>query len=511
MFTWTGVLDRPSYAWRAAVAIVFLIGTVFLFPFLLKVIATASYCQIDTCGAVSLVASTALRPLFFVGALAVILSACIRRARDAGLRPWMGAFPPLMLVGDQGFLQHAGSGWAYPFSAGILSFHAPIYALFGLILVGLLGFPSRYVLRYGGNRVLDNAIGLLAGWLSFAAALRASGFPPFGLTELPVQITARLFLFLFYAPYTMPIFLALAVYRVWRSHLIAPATPSAISVSRGEAPNLWQPKRAAVIGMIAALAVFFWSLSTKGQMSGQLLPILLAVYALPILMPTFLLYTGVVVSVLRLTAKRDLIAVAALLVALIPFGLWAASFSSVQAAKAREKAAVAAISKVTLPAKVNGVVIEGDDWSLINCARIRVLSSDREVGDVLTRGQSKSAYLRFTRAAAGSPINQGQAADTAPPDYVLIRLPRQPQFLKDSRVGQDIASPAVEVYAVDPGGTHLVAATYTAINRPPVFPPLLTTHGWYRPENSATTQESCESVGDFIQHELLEKLPADPA
>ena len=265
MFTWTGVLDRPSYAWRAAVAIVFLIGTVFLFPFLLKGIAAASRCQIDTCGAVSLVASTALRPLFFVGALAVILSACIRRARDAGLRPWIGAFPPLMLVSDQGFLQHAGSGWAYPFSAGILSFHAPIYALFGLVLIGLLGLPSRYVLRYGGNRVLDNAVGLLAGWLSIAAALRASGFPPFGLTELPVQITARLFLFLIYAPYTMAIFLALAVYRGWRSHLIAPATPSALSVSGGEAPNLWQPKRAAVIGMIAALAVFFWSLSTKGR------------------------------------------------------------------------------------------------------------------------------------------------------------------------------------------------------------------------------------------------------
>ena len=511
MLNWTGVLDRPAYAWRTAIAIAFLIGTIFLFPFLLRMIATASHCQTGTCGAVTLIASSALRPLFFVGALAVILSACIRRARDAGLRPWMGAFPTLMLVGDQAFLQHAGSGWAYSFSAGILSFHAPVYALFGLVLIGLLGIPSRYVLRYGGNRALDNAIGILAAWLSIAAALRASGFPPFGFAELPARMMAQLFLFPRYAPYLMPVFLALAVYRLRRSRVVAPTTPAAVAVPESDAPNLWQPKRSAIIGMIVALAVFFWSLSAKGPTSGEVVLILLGVYALPILVPTFLIYTGVVASVLRLMAKRDAIAVAAVLVALVPFGLWAASFSSVQAAKAREKAAVAAIPKVALPAKVSAVVIEGDDWSLINCARSRVLSGDREVGDVLTRGQSKSAYLRFTRTAARSPINQGQPADTAPPDYVLVRLPQQPQFLKDSRVGGDVASPSVEVYAVDPDGTHLVAATYTAINRPPVFPPLLTTNGWYRPENSAPSEKSCESVGDFIQRELLDKLPSDHA
>jgi hypothetical protein len=45
MFTWTGVLDRAAYAWRSAIAVVFLIGTIFLFPFLLKAIVMASHCQ----------------------------------------------------------------------------------------------------------------------------------------------------------------------------------------------------------------------------------------------------------------------------------------------------------------------------------------------------------------------------------------------------------------------------------------------------------------------------------
>jgi hypothetical protein len=175
-------------------------------------------------------------------------------------------------------------------------------------------------------------------------------------------------------------------------------------------------------------------------------------------------------------------------------------------AKDREKAAVAAIPKVALPATVGGVVIEGDDWSLINCARARVLSGDYAVGDVLTHGQSKSSYLRFTRATARSPVNKGEAADSAPTDYVLIRFPRRPQFLQDSRVPADIKSPPSEIYAVDPGGTHLVAATYTVLNPAPAFPPLLTTDGWFRGDNSSTPEKSCRSVGDFIQRELLDKL-----
>jgi uncharacterized membrane protein YhaH (DUF805 family) len=506
MFTWTGVLDRAGYAWRSAIAIAFLIGTILLFPFLMKAVVTASHCGADTCGVFALVAPVALRPILFVAALAIVLSACVRRARDAGLRAWLGAFPPLMLAGDQGFLQYAGAGWAYRFSTGILSFSAPVYALFGAALIGLLGIPSRDVLRNGGSR-LDNTMLVLAGWLSIAAAARVTGFPLMGFVGLPPRIAIWLYLLLSYAAYAMPLFLALAAYRLWRSHRGAPATPPPAAVSVTEAPNLWQPKRAAVIGATVAFAVLFWSLSTNSQMTLALLPIMLAAYALPFFVPTFLLYTAVVASALRLKAKPDATAAAALLVTLIPFGLWAASLSSVLMAKAREKAAIAAIPKVTLPEKVGGVVIEGEDWSLINCARGRVLSDDRDVGDVLTHGQSKSPYLRFTRAMAKSPVNKGQAADAAPTDYVLIRFPRRPQFLQDSRLPADIASPPVEIYAVDPAGTHLVAATYTVLNRPPAFPPLLTAYGWYWGDNSTTPEKSCRSAGDFIQPELLDKLP----
>jgi hypothetical protein len=232
----------------------------------------------------------------------------------------------------------------------------------------------------------------------------------------------------------------------------------------------------------------------------------LITFLVPAFVPTFLIYFALVVTVLRFAARRDAAAAAAIVVALIPFGFWAASLSSGLMAKAHERAAVAAIPKAELPARIDAVVIEGDAWPLINCARSRVLSGDYAVGDVLTHGQGKSSYLRFTRATANSPVNKGQAADIAPADHILIRLPRRSAFFQD-RVSVDIKSPPVEIYAVDAAGPKLVAATYTADNRSAAFPPMLTTFGWYQGDNSTTSEKSCKSIGTFIQRELLDKLP----
>src|SRR5882757_8780592 len=109
MFAWTGVLDPAAYARRAAITIAFLVGTILLSPYLSNAIVSASNCD-SACGVVALIAPTIFRPVLFVTAIAMGLSACVRRTRDAGLRPWLGAFPPLMLVGDEAFLQYAGMG-----------------------------------------------------------------------------------------------------------------------------------------------------------------------------------------------------------------------------------------------------------------------------------------------------------------------------------------------------------------------------------------------------------------
>jgi hypothetical protein len=69
-------------------------------------------------------------------------------------------------------------------------------------------------------------------------------------------------------------------------------------------------------------------------------------------------YAALTASILRLKARPNAVGIAAVCAALIPFGLWAASLSSVINAKAQEKAAIAAIPKTPLPAKVGAAVID---------------------------------------------------------------------------------------------------------------------------------------------------------
>jgi len=44
-----------------------------------KAIVTASHCALDTCGAVGLIVPTVMRPILFIAAIAMVLSACVRR------------------------------------------------------------------------------------------------------------------------------------------------------------------------------------------------------------------------------------------------------------------------------------------------------------------------------------------------------------------------------------------------------------------------------------------------
>jgi uncharacterized membrane protein YhaH (DUF805 family) len=505
MFAWTGVLDPAAYARRAAIAIAFLVGTILLSPYLSTAIVSVSNCY-SACGVVTLIAPTIFRPILFVAAIAMALSACVRRTRDAGLRPWLGAFPPLMLVGDEAFLQYAGMGPNYPLSMGALAVNPPVWALFGTVVMALLGVPSRDALRNGGSRLLDRSLLILATLLSVSAVLRTAIVP---VTFVPFQVLHVEIMLASYAVYTMPVFLVLAAYRVWPPHPAATATPSPYAVPVSETPNFWQPRRAALIGLMIAFAVLLWTLLSTSLMPVPMVLMALVGNLLLLYVPTFLIYTALVAAVLRLMARRDAIATTALFVALIPFGLWAASLSSVMMAKAREREAIAAIPKVALPSKAGVVVIEGEEGALINCARRSILSADRGVGDVLTHGrrgpQSWGPYLRFTQTTANSPVNKGVVADGVPAEYVLIRVREQSPFSRDS-VPLDNHSPPVEIYAVGSGGTQLVAARDTARNPPPTFPPMLTTYGWYRGENSTTSEETCRSVADFLRRELLNKL-----
>ncbi|MCK1395407.1 hypothetical protein [Bradyrhizobium sp. 1] len=499
MFMWTGVLDRSAYVRRAAVAIALLAGTSLLFPSLVK--ALEPHCPLGLCGATA--------PLFWPILLAVplvlILSICMRRARDAGLRPSLAALPPLMLYGDQLILEVAGTDRLFSLRAYL--FFLPVFAMFGLLLMALLAVPARNAMRNAGGTIVDAALLVLAGWIAIGAIERGDRLVlPLLLMSMPAQIDRAIYLPLSYAIYAMPLFLALAAYRLWWS------PPPATAPATSSGSNLWQPKRAVMIGAIIALVSLLWSTLPPGDLveTIYLLPILLGLYLVPVFVPTFVLYAVVTASILRICAKRDAIAIVAIVAASIPFLLWALSFASVLQARARERAEIAAIPKVALPARSGGIVIEGEDNALVNCALERFLLADRAVGGVFIHEQGSGPYHRFRRGPDDSQVEDDQTFDTAPAEHFLVRFPRRPQFVQDKKAVMDRISPPTEIYAVASGGAQLVALTYATRNQPPAFPPLLTINGWYRhPE--APSKVACRNVEIFLDRELLDKLERERA
>jgi hypothetical protein len=294
---------------------------------------------------------------------------------------------------------------------------------------------------------------------------------------------------------------------------IAVSAPTAMDISTSTQQNsifiqqnLWRPTQAVIVGGIITLIVLAWSmLMTNQPISPIGFFISVCFFLVPWFIPTFFVYAPLAACIIRLRARLDTNAGLALVAALIPFGIWSEALNSGLTAKANEQAAIAAIPKGGFPGKVGGIVIDGENWSMINCARMLMLSSDHNFPEVLTHGQSKSPYLRFTQANRNSPVDQGQAADSAPGDYLLIYFPRRSEFLGD-RVVADVGSPSVEIYSVGSGGRELVAVTYAADERLPAFPPVLTVWGWYRGDNSVTSQVQCKSVTRFLRRELLNKM-----
>lgn len=492
MFLWTGALDRSAYIKRAAIAAACMIATI---PALAIMFGTLNkqHCAEAWCGNVLM-----WWPFVTAVPIAMILSVCIRRARDVGLPPSLGACPAIMMLGKQYFFLIVALGKFDQLRFN--SIELPVFVGFGLILMALLAVPESGALRNAGRTVIDVVLMALLGWIAVGAIQRGL----FSITVLlistvPKTMGSWLEAPFNYAPYAMLPFLALAAYRLWWSP--PPMTPAA-----PRSPNLWRLKRSALIGASVAVVALLWLNLPTNNLFGALyaLPLLLGGFLLVALVPTFAVYTLLAASIFRFRARRDAIGIIALVLASMPFALWGLSLGSVLYDKAKEHADVAALSKTALPAKPGGIVIEADDSGLENCALERVLTARRDVGDVLTHFHGSRRYSRFTLAT----MHSGQDVDAAPPEHILIQLPRRPEFLQKRAQIADPAVPSVEIYTVDSSGPRLAAASYTARNPPPRFPPLMTIDGWYDLRH-VSNDAACRHVTTFLDRELLDKLPRE--
>jgi uncharacterized membrane protein YhaH (DUF805 family) len=146
MFSFPGRTDRTRFLIGAGIRIAFFIASVFAFPFMLYGIALASNCGLvgGACGAVALIASMALKPLFFTAFVFSFVGLSVRRVRDAGFPAVLGLAIPLLMAADYRFGIFTGAHWSFAFSAGALFLRPPIFlamALCAMLVLALL--PSR--------------------------------------------------------------------------------------------------------------------------------------------------------------------------------------------------------------------------------------------------------------------------------------------------------------------------------------------------------------------------------
>ena len=146
MFSFPGRTDRKRFLIGAVIRIALFVASVFAFPFILYGIALASNCGSvgGACGAVALIASGALKPLFFVAFVYSFIGLSIRRTRDAGLPAAVGLVVPLLIAADYRFGIFMGAHWSFAFSSGVLFFRPPIFlaiALCAMLVLAVL--PPR--------------------------------------------------------------------------------------------------------------------------------------------------------------------------------------------------------------------------------------------------------------------------------------------------------------------------------------------------------------------------------
>ena len=102
MILFGGRLKRRAYLAHAAIRVALFAATVVGFPYILFAVGKLTGCASvgGACGAVALVASTALKPIFFVAFVFSLIGICMRRTRDAGLPAALGLIVPGLVLAD---------------------------------------------------------------------------------------------------------------------------------------------------------------------------------------------------------------------------------------------------------------------------------------------------------------------------------------------------------------------------------------------------------------------------
>jgi uncharacterized membrane protein YhaH (DUF805 family) len=497
MFKFHGTLDRRQFLWAAALRIGLFVASIVGFPFLVRAVASATRCGVDTCGAVGLITAMAFKPLAFMIFVFSFVGVSVRRAGDAGVPGWIGLFVPVLFAFDYGFFLFAGASWAFAFSAGVLRIPAPWHTLLALACIAALcALPSR---RDGpGSRNPFGYAGLAAFGLGLVIA--ATGIlttvlsaPAFMVAAKPVWgvVAPWLSPVMRSVPYLMIALGALLAWIVWRGfgHVaIMPSAPPAEPAS-SDIPAKTLAALAFILASLGFMAVMDHQHATSGIGFVVSLPTMI--------LPTAVLYFGLLLTATMVVRRRTMTSVALLMLAMSPFAFWAHAYWTTATEQRQEAAEIAAIP--TSPAaRVPATLVIETEGSF---PELSPFWSIRGIERVIIAYKGNSSRRQFDRPPERGPRPEPRNVQVLPDEYLLLKVGRTSRFAQRNQMYGAGGGP-LELRLVDAQHDELLGAWYRAFNPRPSLPPMLTVSGWFRPAYAWKPGEYNAHIRDFLARSL---------
>ncbi|MGA7999766.1 MAG: hypothetical protein WCA28_33295 [Bradyrhizobium sp.] len=498
MFKFDGCMGRGRFLQAAALRLGLFIASVFAFPFLLMGLASASGCERigGACGALGLVAATAFKPLAFILFVLSLIGISMRRTRDAGMPGLVGLIVPLLFSANYAFFVYVGAPWSFAFSAGVLFQAFPWAALLALYCIAILGvMPSRYHRDETANPF--GTMGLIAfglGSLIASSVTLGLGIAFAGIQPWTIELSRMLRTITRVTPYAMIAFAAALGWTAWQ-YRAAPDDAGGPPVSTSAAARVPPPPIWALFGVALVAALIACAASLGKEFSGMI-PLTLVVNLGSMVLPTATIYFFLLLGLWLAAVRRSAASFGVLLLAFLPFVHWGYTHWSILKAHQRETATIEAIptkAPVHLPTTL---VFESR-----SVTGMRGVWKVSEIERTISKGAYGHELAQFDRGKLRTNAPARSMTASLPEEYLLLRVGHSSSFAKN---GQNYATAGgpLELRYIDSSHDDLVAIWYREFNPSPSLLPVLTTSGWFRGSNSATTDEVDARVGEFLSTAL---------
>jgi hypothetical protein len=224
-------------------------------------------------------------------------------------------------------------------------------------------------------------------------------------------------------------------------------------------------------------------------------PIALLTQVTSTVLPTALMYFCLLATLWLAARTRTAMAFGLVALALLPFAQWGYAYRATEQDHRRQDAEIAAVPTVPSVYKPDTMVIESPHVTA-NGAAWKI-----GMAHLISKGAFGAKLMQYDRPMPGEPWRKPRPIETLPDSYLLLKVGRPSSFAKPRQVYATAGGP-FELRLIGPQRDDLIAVWYREFNPLPVFPPLLTTMGWFRGGNSATTTEIDAAVYAFLDRAL---------